>query len=244
MNNNSRTRKNRQLYVFTLIELLVVIAIIAILASMLLPALGRARKAAKNTQCLSQIRQIVLLGLHNYANDWQDWGFGWAFVMRGTGYLAKESWIGRLGEATEPYPFGLGYLPWKYSMKKSLMVCPEQQKIGVLPVGYTINEGIASNKGYASGGGPTRIRRLETERLFVVDSLKYPASVAWVLDSHDYSNATQWAPHPDYSFNAGMIDGHAEHFKKNVFADGQLSFGTMRYTLNLTAEVKREPFSK
>ncbi|GAB4461972.1 MAG: hypothetical protein OHK0029_28090 [Armatimonadaceae bacterium] len=60
------TRSTRS--AFTLIELLVVIAIIAILAAILFPVFAQAREKARQTVCLSNMKQIGLAFMM-YAQD-------------------------------------------------------------------------------------------------------------------------------------------------------------------------------
>ena len=120
MRPNTIQRSTRQ-DAFTLIELLVVIAIIAILAAILFPVFAQAREKARQTACLSNMKQIGT-GAMMYAQDYDEimpetgWQGPCSDPVNGATLAANDSFFSGV------YAFPLAIQP--YTKNYQVLVCP------------------------------------------------------------------------------------------------------------------------
>jgi len=190
---------------FTLIELLVVIAIIAILAAILFPVFARAREKARQTACLSNIKQLGL-AVMMYAQDYDE-RLPRHCQQPASG--ANYTWC----KATEPY-----------TKNAQIFQCPNMatwRNEANMCGGYTYNLSRLPD-GTTVGCTEQTLARITA-----------PAGLLMITESQDDANAVAWCgywgrdtntPDPSYvhptgrhneGSNVGYADGHAKWLKQD-----------------------------
>jgi len=188
---------------FTLIELLVVIAIIAVLAALLLPALSRAKEAARATQCLGQMRQFGL-AVRLYADDHDD---TFPRSMHSAATHRELPW----GRSIAPF-LSSTQTAWT-NLLTTLYHCPTDKRTGAWSYGQNVYFELGPDDDYT--GKPSTWRRLSS----------VPKPVATILHAENASTADHimpnyWVNPADTvdvaaqrhagRANYNFVDGHAQ----------------------------------
>ena len=216
---------------FTLIELLVVIAIIAILAAILFPVFAKAREKARQTSCLSNVKQIML-GVAMYTQDYDE------CLPEGTFYWDSPD-AGGVNDAG-PW-FGL-IMP--YVMNQQVLVCPSHKNV-IGDADWTNAGGLWAQY---QGTLVSYAANASMSRGLPIASLQQPAEWVWLVEynvgassysawsSYWYTGGGRgcnampndvyrpWGAYAQFEhndqMNIGFCDGHAKSLSKGAFIGG------------------------
>jgi prepilin-type N-terminal cleavage/methylation domain-containing protein/prepilin-type processing-associated H-X9-DG protein len=221
----------RRHHAFTLIELLVVISIIALLISILLPALGAARKSARNAQCQSNLHGMMV-AFNIYASEEKEWIM--PFLMANAGEDANTTW----GRQNAWWLLRIRkYMPNTGSIQQrtqpTILRCPTVNIMGLnLDVTYGLNKyaGWGPSSPWSSYGAPVRYSQVTkpSDKLLVADGNRYHSGY---YSAHILEKYATWRDTTTYGMylvdmrhlgdtaNFSFVDGHVSA-SKELSGDG------------------------
>ncbi|MEN6544530.1 MAG: prepilin-type N-terminal cleavage/methylation domain-containing protein [Armatimonadia bacterium] len=185
---------------FTLIELLVVIAIIAILAAILFPVFAKAREKARQTSCLSNIKQLSV-GCMMYVQDYDE------TLVRCRNFLSRTLWPNDI-------------LP--YVKNQQIFRCPSGADAAFPTAGLNDPIRTEMNYGYTwdNSNSDLALGKIDNpaETAFLADSrgyMFYPDTYGGVLRAASGVGYHIQPRHNDGA-NVGFVDGHAKWYSQSV----------------------------
>jgi prepilin-type N-terminal cleavage/methylation domain-containing protein/prepilin-type processing-associated H-X9-DG protein len=212
---------------FTLIELLVVIAIIAILAAILFPVFAKAREKARQTSCLSNLKQLGLSWMM-YAQDYDECVV--ATHMPPVGAPDRTDMWTYAANSDPTRKIGSRLMP--YCKNEQLFVCPSDPiALWSYGMNYYLASyarascGSAGTSGYGYGGAslaaicrPAEIIVMTDNRAncYYVGNANYPG---YAYRSAGYICGGTFPRHND-GVNCAFADGHAKWQQGSKFVPG------------------------
>jgi prepilin-type N-terminal cleavage/methylation domain-containing protein/prepilin-type processing-associated H-X9-DG protein len=197
---------------FTLIELLVVIAIIAILAAILFPVFARAREKARQSNCLSNVKQLML-AVQQYVTD-NDQAYPLATIY------ARSPWTTPDGtETTVRMPWFISVQP--YIKNLQIFNCPS---VSAAYSGDTDRDKVAYGLNGYLGRGPVQLANINfpAECMCIAERTAFYSNDADITaNRYDGVNGrTRLAlTRHNEGLNIGFCDGHAKWLKGSNIPD-------------------------
>ena len=182
---------------FTLIELIVVIAALSVLAACLLPVFSRVREKARQTQCLSNLRQIGL-ATFEYAQDSDDhYPYGGDPSDLNTGDYWKGSTYWPALQQMRDHNQTLPNVMAGYVKDRNLWRCPD-------------------DTGFTMGGSSENIPLDAGSSCFRTFGMSYISTTTMTLNGQTLGNVRAWSRRPPYSehepANIPLLSDHVSYW--------------------------------